>query len=79
MSKPEKFLIFVDNDKYEWDNPTITGAQLRVLAALPENVQIFLAVPGKPDAQIQNDTVVDLATHHGPARFSTQSPGSQAG
>ena len=79
MSKPEQFLILVDNDKYEWDRPTITGAQLRVLAAVPENVQIFLHVPGKPDEEIQNGTVVDLAAHHGPARFSTQSSGSQAG
>jgi hypothetical protein len=79
MSKPEKFLIFVDTEKYEWDKPTITGAQIRVLAAVPENVQIFLAVPGKPDQEILNDTEVDLAAHHGPARFSTQSPGSQAG
>jgi hypothetical protein len=79
MAKPEKFLLFVDGDKYEWDKPTITGAQLRVLAAIPENAQIFLHVPGKPDIEIKNDTPVDLAKHPSPERFSTQSPGSQAG
>lgn len=79
MAKPKKFLIFVDTDKYEWDKSTITGAELRVLAAIPENVEIFLEVPGKPDLEVKNDTVIDLEKHHGPAKFSTQSPGSQAG
>lgn len=77
--KPEKFLLFVDGDKYEWDQATITGAQLRVLAAIPQNAQIFLKVPSKPDQEIKSDTVVDLEHHHGPAHFSTQVPGSQAG
>lgn len=79
MSKPKKHLIFVDTDKYEWDKDTISGAELRVLAAIPDNVEIFLEVPGKPDKPVKNDTVIDLENHHGPARFSTQSPGSQAG
>ena len=79
MAKPKKFLIFVDTDKYEWDKSTITGAELRVLAAIPENVEIFLEVPGKPDLEVKNDTVIDLEKHHGPAKFSTQSTGSQAG
>lgn len=78
MSK-EKIMLFVDGDKYEWDKDTITGAQLRTLAAIPQNAQIFLKVPGKPDLPVNNDTTIDLHKHHGPARFSTQSPGSQAG
>lgn len=79
MTKPDKFFIFVDGEKYEWDKSTISGAQLRVLAAIPDGVQIFLEIPGQPDQEVNNDTVVDLEKHHGPARFSTQSPGSQAG
>ena len=75
----EKFTVFVDGDKYEWDKSTINGAELRTLAAIPQNAQIFLKIPGKTDQPITNDTSVDLAKHHGPARFSTQSPGSQAG
>jgi len=78
MSK-EKFLVFVDNDKYEWEKSTITGAELRMLAAIPQNAQIYIKVPGKPDDPVNGDTTIDLAKHHGPARFSTQSPGSQAG
>jgi len=79
MTKPFQFLLFVDGDKYEWDKGTITGAQLRVLAAIPDNVQIFLEVPSQPDMPVNNDTDIDLEKHHGPARFSTQSSGSQAG
>ena len=79
MNHPKEFELFVDGDKYEWPKPTITGAELRTLAAIPDSVEIFQHVPGKPDVQIQNSTVVDLAKHHGPVRFSTQSPGSQAG
>ena len=77
MSK-EQFL-FVDGDKYEWAKASISGAELRVLAAIPQNAQIYLKLPGKPDQTVSDQTTVDLATLHGPAKFSTQSPGSQAG
>ena len=75
----EQFFVFVDGDKFEWENDSITGANLRVLAAIPQNAQIYLKVPGKPDELVSDPTAVDLANHHGPAKFSTQSPGSQAG
>lgn len=78
MSK-EKFFVFVDGDKYDWEKSTITGAELRTLAAIPQNAQIYIKVPGKPDDPVSDSTTIDLAKHHGPARFSTQSPGSQAG
>jgi len=80
MAKPnKKYDIFVDNEKYPWEESSINGAQIRVLAGVPEGAQIFLEVPGKPDLEIKNDTTVDLEAHHGHARFSTQSTGSQAG
>jgi Multiubiquitin len=78
MDKKE-FDLFIDGDKYHWEHSMITGAQLRVLGAIPEGVDIFLQVPGKPDKPITDTTSVNLEEHHGPARFSTQSPGSQAG
>lgn len=78
-SKSNKPELFIDNEKYEWEKPAITGAELRALAAIPQGAQIFLHVPGQTDVQIQNDTVVDLTKHPAPERFSTQSPGSQAG
>lgn len=79
MNHPKKYQLFVDGDKYEWEKSTISGAELRVLAGIPDNAEIFLKVPGSRDADVFNDTIVDLEKHHGPAKFSTQSPGSQAG
>ena len=79
MNNPRKFDLFVDGEKFEWPQETISGAQLRQLAAIPDNAQIFEHVPGKPDVEVLNNTVVNLEDHHGPVKFSTQSPGSQAG
>jgi len=71
--------VIVDNEGYEWDQNTITGAQLRVLASLPADVDIFHKVPGHPDQEVKDNTVVDLTLQKGPDRFSTQPVGSQAG
>lgn len=76
--KPGYFL-FVDHDKYEWDKPSITGAELRTLAAIPQGAEMFLKVPGRPEKPIDDTDTVDLKDLNGPAMFSTQSPGSQAG
>ena len=75
----EKISLFVDGDKYEWEKNSITGAELRSLAGIPQNAQIYLKVPSKPDQPVNDQTVTELVDRHGPARFSTQSPGSQAG
>lgn len=44
----DRILLFVDGDKYDWDKSTISGAELRVLAAIPQGAQIFLKVPSSP-------------------------------
>lgn len=79
MNQPKKYELFVDGEKFEWERDVITGAELRELAGIPDNAQIFEHIPGKPDAEIMNNTVVNLKEHHGHVKFSTQSPGSQAG
>lgn len=71
--------LFIDNQPYDWDKPTITGSQIRVLGSLPQDVQIFQKIPSKPDREIKNDTVVTLKETKGPDRFSSQPVGSQAG
>lgn len=73
------FPLFIDNEEYFWEHEAITGAQLRTLGAIPEGVDIFLQVPGQPDEPISNSSVINLERRQGPPRFSTQSPGSQAG
>lgn len=79
MNKPENYKLLVDGDMYEWGESTITGTQLSELAGIPDNVQIFQHVPGEPDIEVQNNTEINLQEHHGVVKFSTQSPGSQAG
>jgi hypothetical protein len=75
-NKPE---LIVDNDPFNWEKDTITGAEIRVLAGLPDDVQVFQHIPGHQDKEILADTVVNLDAHKGPERFSTQAPGSKAG
>ena len=75
-NRPE---LFIDNERYDWGNDTITGAEIRELGSLPEDVEIYWKIPGQPDELVENDRVVDLTKHLGPDRFSTQSVGSQAG
>ena len=75
-NRPE---LFIDNERYDWNSDTISGAQIRELGSLPDDVEIYLKVPGHRDQPVQNDMVIDLKHHTGPARFSTQNPGSQAG
>lgn len=75
-NKPE---LFIDNERYDWNKSTITGAELRALAGIPDSAQIYQHIPGQPDREIMADTIVNLAEHKGPERFSSQSPGSQAG
>lgn len=77
--KPEPPELFVDNTPYDWGKPTITGDQIRVLASLPNDVQIFHKIPGKPDAEVKNGIAIDLRKVPGPDRFSSQPVGSQAG
>jgi len=77
MAKHQGFL-FVDNVKHPWTEDTITGAQLRQLAGLPQDAEIFRKIPGQPDQPISDTTTVQLDEHR-PEHFSTQSPGSQAG
>ncbi len=79
MNAKRKFDLFVDNEKYSWDENQISGAQLRVLASIPQGAEVYQKMPGKPDRPILEDTIVDLAASPAPEKFSTQSPGSQAG
>ena len=61
----EKFKFFVDNKEYEWSKPTITGAEIRVVAGIAPTYQLFLEAHGekKEDRQIRNDDIVNLKEH----------------
>ena len=77
--EPNRPELFVDNERYDWEKDKITGAQIRKLASLPDDVQIFHKIPGQPDVEIKDTTIVDLSRTKGPDRFYSQAVGSQAG
>ena len=70
--------LMIDNEPFEWDSDTITGAEIRVLGDVPDGAQIFQERPGQEDLEIKPDMVVSLAAP-GIERFSTDSVGSGAG
>jgi hypothetical protein len=72
----KKFFYFVDNVKYETENATITGAQIKAKIPNFDNTySLFLEEPGDtPDKQIFDDTTVSLEKEEGPRRFYTVPP-----
>lgn len=68
--------VFIDNEAYEWHQPTITGTELRELALIPRNIDVFSKVYGHPD---QIFTVSDVAKIDKYTRFCTQARESCAG
>lgn len=61
MSK-KTYKYTVNGTHYESETPTVTGAQIRTVASIPADQQLFQEEGGqRPDLLINPDTVVDLA------------------
>lgn len=76
----KKWKIKVENDVYDWDSQFITGAQVRALGpGIPESMDLFLKVPGKPGRLIKNDDTIDLDEQPGIEKFYAQESSSEAG
>ena len=73
-----KIELIVDNTPYPWSESSITEQEIRDLAGLPDNVQIFQAIPSKPDRLVEPNDIISL-DGKGPERFSTQAADSGAG
>ena len=69
--------FFVDNVPYPWPQSTISGEDIRKIAGIPANVDLFLKVPGHPEQLIENNTIVPLGEPK--PHFSTQAAGSKGG
>jgi hypothetical protein len=70
--KPEIYVFFVDKQRYETDQPSLTAAQIkaRVPNAEPGDK---LSLEGKgddPDRLVIDDDVVDLHKDKGPVRLT---------
>jgi hypothetical protein len=64
MNEPEKHKehkFFVDGRPYETDDTALTGAQIKSLAGIPQQYQLFLEEEGdRPDKQISDGEAVDM-------------------
>lgn len=76
--KKHDWKLIVDNETYDWSEGSITGKQIRVLASVPDGVQVWKKNKGSPDTLVELGTVIDLTTP-GIERFSLQEASSGAG
>lgn len=68
-NKPDH--IFIDQKRYEWVDPTITGAQIKQLAGVdPQTYDAWQDVPGPEDILLGDNDSVDL-TQPGVEKFFT--------
>jgi len=74
--KEDKYFYFVDNLKYETDQPTVTGALIKAkISNFDPSCALFLeGHGGGPDELISDDNTVSLKKEHGHPRFYTVPP-----
>ena len=72
----EKIFYFVDNVKYDTEDTTLTGSQIKAkVPDLDPSYGLFLESTGdEPDKQIADDESVSLEKDKGPKRFYTVPP-----
>jgi len=76
--KKHDWKLIVDNETYDWSEGSITGKQIRVLASVPDGVQVWKKNKSSPDTLVELGAVIDL-TAPGNERFSLQEASSGAG
>ena len=76
--KKPNWKLIVEDEHYVWHENSITGAQIRTLASVPENVQVWQKIKHAPDLLIQPQDIVSLAAE-GTEKFSLQEASSGAG
>jgi hypothetical protein len=70
-TKQGPFQIIVDHKPHKWDEPFITGLQIKGLAGVdPSTYAAWQDVPGPEDVLLNDDTKVDLRKP-GAERFFT--------
>jgi Multiubiquitin len=58
----EKLLLTIEGKQYEWNSQYITGSQIKQLAGIPLEVDVFLSIKEPwEDELIPNDEKVNLA------------------
>ena len=54
-----KYHFFVDDKKYETDQISMNGLQIKVVASVPANYQLFLEAHGEHPDQLISDSAVE--------------------
>jgi Multiubiquitin len=67
-SKP--FKLMVDQHLYEWNDPKITGAQIKALASVDPSFGVWQEIPGPNDPPVADNQEVSLEGR-GVERFFT--------
>ena len=75
----KKYHFKIDNTTYPWDRQFITGAEVRgVGPGIPESMDLFVKIKGKPGRLVANDDRFDLSDP-GIEKFYSQESSSSAG
>lgn len=76
MTGPKKFHFFVDSKKYETDQASLTGAEIK--AMIPDfnpTYQLYLEASGpEPDQPVSDAEAISLEPEHGVKKFYTVPP-----
>jgi len=75
----KKYHFMIENTPYEWDQQFITGLEIRgVGPGIPENMDLFIKVAGKPGRLVTKGESIDLSSP-GIEKFYSQESSSDAG
>ena len=75
----KKYHFKIDNTPHPWDQQFITGAEVRgVGPGIPESMDLFIKIQGKPGRLVANDDRFDLSDA-GIEKFYSQESSSSAG
>lgn len=55
MSKPPNYHFFVDNKKFDTDQTALNGQEIKALASVPGNYQLFLEEHGNDPDRVISD------------------------
>lgn len=75
----KKYHFKIDNTPYTWDLQFISGAEVRSVGpGIPESMDLFVKIQGKPGRLVANDDKFDLGDA-GIEKFYSQESSSSAG
>lgn len=76
----QKFKFKIENETHEWPNQFITGSEVRAIPpGIPQNMDLFLKIKGKPGRLVRDEEQIDLSDHNGIEKFYSQESTSTPG